>query len=207
MITEALVVSSPGAPFKYQKVELNDDLRPDEVAVRIKATGVCHTDLNFSKEKTMLELFPAVLGHEGAGIVERVGSEVTKVAPGDHVIVCYTSCGKCQYCQRKETSYCDLWFQYNFGIGRLDGSKTFSSTADGKRITSHFFGQSSFAKNILVSENGLVKVDKHIPFEKLAPLGCGVMTGAGGTDCRFSSSCACMLTAPLSDAKRHKPNI
>ncbi|KAK5197119.1 hypothetical protein LTR99_000522 [Exophiala xenobiotica] len=179
MITEALVVSSPGAPFEYQKVELNDNLRPDEVAVRIKATGVCHTDLNFAKEKSMPELFPAILGHEGAGIVERVGSEVTKVAPGDHVIICYSSCGECEYCLRKETSYCDLWFKYNFGIGRLDGSKTFSSTADGKRITSHFFGQSSFARNILVSENGLVKVDKHIPFEKLAPLGCGVMTGAG----------------------------
>ncbi|KAK6366204.1 uncharacterized protein PV06_00680 [Exophiala oligosperma] len=179
MLTEALVVSEPGAAFKYQKVQLQDDLRPDEVAVRIKATGVCHTDLNFANEKSMPELYPAVLGHEGAGIVERVGSEVTKVSPGDHVIVCYSSCGRCKYCLRKETSYCDLWFQYNFGIGRLDGSKTFSSTTDGKRITSHFFGQSSFAKHILVSENGLVKVDKDISFEKLAPLGCGVMTGAG----------------------------
>ncbi|KAK4942298.1 hypothetical protein LTR10_017905 [Elasticomyces elasticus] len=179
MLTDALVVSEPGAPFELQQVELHDDLRPDEVAVRIKATGVCHTDLNFSKEKSMPELFPAVLGHEGAGIVERIGSSVTKVSPGDHVIVCYTCCGKCKYCLRKETAYCDLWFQYNFGVGRLDGSKTFSGTADGKLITSHFFGQSSFAKNILVSENGLVKVDKHTLFERLAPLGCGLMTGAG----------------------------
>ncbi|KAI1618149.1 aryl-alcohol dehydrogenase [Exophiala viscosa] len=179
MITEALVVSEPGAPFKFQQVELNDDLRPDEVAIRIKATGVCHTDLNFSKEKSMPELFPAVLGHEGAGIVERIGSDVTKVSAGDHVIVCYTCCGKCKYCLRKETAYCDLWFHYNFGVGRLDGSKTFSATADGKPLTSHFFGQSSFARNILVSENGLVKVDKDIPFEQLAPLGCGLMTGAG----------------------------
>jgi aryl-alcohol dehydrogenase len=181
MITEALVVSKPGAPFKYQQVELHETLRPDEVAVRIKATGVCHTDLNFAREESMPELFPAVLGHEGAGIVERVGKDVTTVSPGDHVIVCYTSCGECKYCRRKESSYCDLWFQYNFGIGRLDGSKTFSSMTDGKRITSHFFGQSSFARDILVSEKGLVKVDKHIPFEILAPLGCGVMTGAGGT--------------------------
>lgn len=180
MITEALVVSKPGAPFTYQRVELNDALRPDEVAVRIKATGVCHTDLNFSKEKSMPDLFPVVLGHEGAGIVERIGPSVTKVSPGDHVIVCYSCCGECKYCLRKQSSYCDVWFQYNFGIGRPDGSKTFSSTTDGRRITSHFFGQSSFAKNILVSENGLVKVDKDVPFEKLAPLGCGLMTGAGG---------------------------
>src|SRR5262249_25410576 len=127
MITEALVVSKPGAPFEYQQVELNDTLRPDEVAVRIKATGVCHTDLNFAREKSMPELFPAVLGHEGAGIVERIGSSVSKVAPGDRVIVCFTCCGECKYCLRKQSSYCDLWFQYNFGVGRLDGSKTFSS--------------------------------------------------------------------------------
>jgi len=180
MITEALVVAKPGAPFEYKKVELHDALRDNEVRVRIKATGVCHTDLNFSKEKSMPELFPGVLGHEGAGIVEKIGPKVTKVAPGDHVVVVYTCCGECKYCQKKETSYCDLWFQYNFGIGRLDGSKTFSYRESGKRITSHFFGQSSFAKNIVVMETGLVKIDKSIPFELAAPLGCGVMTGAGG---------------------------
>ncbi|KAJ9609712.1 hypothetical protein H2200_006040 [Cladophialophora chaetospira] len=179
MITDAIVVSSPGAAFQYQQVELNDNLRPDETLVRIKATGVCHTDLNFSKEASMPDLFPGVLGHEGAGIVERVGSGVTKVAEGDHVIVVFSCCGECKYCERKQSSYCDVWFQYNFGIGRLDGSKTFSNPDNGKRITSHFFGQSSFAKHILVSQNGLVKVDKEIPFERLAPLGCGVMTGAG----------------------------
>ena len=187
MLTDALVVAKPGAPFVYQQIELNDNLRPDEVLVRIKATGVCHTDLNFSKEKSMPELFPAVLGHEGAGIVERIGTNVTKVARGDHVIVCFTCCGECKYCLRKETAYCDLWFQYNFGIGRLDGSKTFSSRNNGQRITSHFFGQSSFAKHILVAENGLVKVDDHIPFERLAPLGCGVMTGAGGRSLHHQS--------------------
>jgi len=113
---------------------------------------------------------------------------VTRVTPGDHVVVCFTCCGECKYCLRKETPYCDLFFQYNFGIGRLDGSKTFASRKNGQRITSHFFGQSSFAKNILVAENGLVKVDDHIPFERLAPLGCGVMTGAGGRSLSSSSS-------------------
>jgi Zn-dependent alcohol dehydrogenase len=198
MITEAIVVSKPGAPFRYQKVELHDELRPHEALIRIKATGVCHTDLNFSKEASMPDLFPGVLGHEGAGIVERVGSGVTKVVPGDHVIVVFSCCGECKYCLRKQSSYCDLWFQYNFGIGRLDGSKVYSSPDDGKRITSHFFGQSSFAKHILVSQNGLVKVDKQLPFEKLAPLGCGVMTGAGGKNPAYASvnEVTCSLCQP-----------
>ncbi|EXJ66956.1 uncharacterized protein A1O5_10151 [Cladophialophora psammophila CBS 110553] len=179
MITDAIVVSKPGAPFQYQQIELHDNLRADEVLVRIKATGVCHTDLNFSKEKTMPELFPAVLGHEGAGVVERMGSNVTKFAKGDHVVVVFSCCGECKYCLRKQSSYCDLWFQYNLAVGRLDGSKVFSSLTTGRPIMSHFFGQSSFARHILVSQNGLVKVDKDLPFEKVAALGCGVMTGAG----------------------------
>jgi len=179
MRTEALVTASVGAGFKYTKINLDDTLRPNECLVRIKATGVCHTDLNFAAERGMPDMFPGVFGHEGAGIVERIGSDVTKVAKGDHVIVCFTSCGECKYCERKQSSYCDLWFKYNFGVGRLDGSKTFSDVHDGKRIMSHFFGQSSFAKHIVVMETGLVKVDKDVPFEKMAPLGCGVMTGAG----------------------------
>ncbi|KAH0837240.1 hypothetical protein AYO21_11608 [Fonsecaea monophora] len=179
MITDAIVVSKPGAPFQYQQLELHDNLRPDEVLVRIKATGVCRTDLNFSKEKTMPELFPAVLGHEGAGVVERTGSNVTRFVKGDHVTVVFSSCGECKYCLRKQTSYCDLWFQYNLGIGRLDGSKVFSSLSTGRPITSHFYGQSSFARHILVSQSGLVKVDRGLSFEMAAALGCGVMTGAG----------------------------
>lgn len=179
MITEALVTAYAGAPFNYTKIQLDDTLRPNECLVRIRATGVCHTDLNFAKERGMPEMFPGVFGHEGAGVVERVGSAVTKVSKGDHVIVCFTACGECKYCERKQTAYCDLWFQYNFGVGRLDGSKAFSDVKDGKKIMSHFFGQSSFAKHISVAETALVKVDESLPFEKIAPLGCGIMTGAG----------------------------
>lgn len=179
MITDALVVASAGAPFKFQKVDLDNTLRPTECLVRIRATGVCHTDLNFANEKSMPDLYPAVLGHEGAGIVEGTGSDVSKVSVGDHVVITYTSCGECKYCLRKETSYCNFWFKYNFGVGRLDGSKVFSERNTGKRITSHFFGQSSFAREILVSEEALIKVDNDIPFRELAPLGCGLQTGAG----------------------------
>jgi aryl-alcohol dehydrogenase len=179
MITEALLTTSPGAGFKYTKINLDDTLRPNECHIRIKATGVCHTDLSFAGERGLPEMFPGVFGHEGAGIVERVGSEVTKFSEGDHVITAFTSCGECKYCKTKRSAYCNLFYKYNFGASRLDGSTTFSSKDDGKKIMSHFFGQSSFAKNIVVMETGLTKVGKEVPFEKIAPLGCGIMTGAG----------------------------
>ncbi|RMZ78767.1 hypothetical protein DV738_g3694, partial [Chaetothyriales sp. CBS 135597] len=164
MLTDALVTHTCGGPFAYQQVQLDDDLRPDECLVLIRASGVCHTDLLFSRESSMPDLFPAVLGHEGTGTVVKVGSQVTRVKPGSNVILCFTSCGECKYCVRKQTPYCDLWFQYNFGIGRLDGTK------------------SSFARHAVVSERGLVPVPEEAVargWHTLAPLGCGVMTGAG----------------------------
>ncbi|KAK5957320.1 hypothetical protein OHC33_001692 [Knufia fluminis] len=181
MLTPAITVESPGAPFKYQNVELDDQMRDDEVHVRIKATGICHTDVKFSQEDKMPDMFPGVMGHEGAGIVQAVGPKVTSVQAGDHVIVVFTCCGECRYCEMKMTGYCDVWFQYNFGAGRLDGSKAFKFPNGGRRVCSHFFGQSSFARDVYVKQTGLVKIeDKSIPFEKLAPLACGLMTGAGG---------------------------
>lgn len=179
MITQAIVVSRPGGSFQYQDVELDDSMRDDEVHVTIKATGICHTDVIFSKEEKMPDMFPGVMGHEGAGIVKAIGTNITSVQPGDHVIVVFSCCGECDYCERKQTGYCDMWFQYNFGIGRIDGSKAFKDSKSGRKLCSHFFGQSSFAKDIYVKETGLVKVDKDIPFQKLAPLACGLMTGAG----------------------------
>lgn len=90
------------------------------------------------------------------------------------------SCGECRFCRKHETAYCKDWFRYNFGGCRLDGSKSFSAKDSGEPITSHFFGQSSFAKHILVHENDLVKIGKEVPFHKAAALACGNMTGAGG---------------------------
>lgn len=98
----------------------------------------------------------------------------------DHVVVVYTSCGECKNCREKDTVYCKDWFSFNFGGCRLDGSKAFSSTPDREPIASHFFGQSSFAKHILVHENGLVKIKKNVPLGKACALACGNMTGAGG---------------------------
>lgn len=127
-------------------------------------------------------MFPCVMGHEGAGTVVSVGSSVTDFAPGDRVICVYSCCGTCQYCKRKETGYCDTWFQTNFGVGRgEDGSKAFVDKG-GNRVTGHFFGQSSFAREIVVKRSGLVKVPerfREVPWERLAVLACGIMTGAG----------------------------
>lgn len=122
------------------------------------------------------------MGHEGAGTVISVGSSVTDFAPGDKVICVYSCCGSCAYCRRKETGYCDTWFQTNFGVGRgEDGSKVYTDKK-GQRVTGHFFGQSSFARDVVVKRTGLVKVPEKfegVGWERLAALACGVMTGAG----------------------------
>ncbi|KAM3066930.1 hypothetical protein ACMFMG_007075 [Clarireedia jacksonii] len=184
MKSHALVVSNPGDPFIYHSIEVNDTLLPTEVLVEIKATGVCHTDINFSAQP-IPGLFPVVLGHEGAGVISRVG-EVQHLKEGDQVLLSYTSCGSCKYCERKETSFCDDWERDNFGVGRADGSKAYGFTGgEGEQgeITSHFFGQSCFSKHAVVNSRCCVKVgeagDKTIDLEMLAPLGCGIMTGAG----------------------------
>ncbi|PMD24588.1 aryl-alcohol dehydrogenase [Hyaloscypha hepaticicola] len=177
MITEALLVQEAGAPFSYQEVTVNDNLRDDEVLVEMKATGVCHTDLNFSKEKTIPGLFPAIFGHEGAGIIVKTGPKVNNTNTGDHVILTYSCCGDCKYCHNQETSYCYDFEKDNFGFQRHDGSKSYS-TKDGP-VSSHFFGQSSFSKYAAVKAKSVVKIGKDLPLDSLAPLGCGIMTGAG----------------------------
>jgi len=123
----------------------------------------------------------------------KTGSKATNVAEGDHVIITYNCCGKCRYCANHETSVCDDWFRDNFGIGRGDGSKAYSSSQTGKPITSHFFGQSSFSNRALVGANCLVKVSKELPLDTLAPLGCGIMTGAGGMS-SHGNPCPCGTT-------------
>lgn len=107
-----------------------------------------------------------------------IGSSVTTLSPGDNVLISYTSCGDCSNCDSKHTSFCRDWVQDNFGVGRSDGSKAYSSTS-GEALTSHFFGQSSFARHAVVMERSTIKVPADAPLQLLAPLGCGIMTGAG----------------------------
>ncbi|WP_327186579.1 NAD(P)-dependent alcohol dehydrogenase [Streptomyces sp. NBC_01334] len=174
--TRAAVVESGGAPFTLSDVVL-DDPAPHEAVVRLVAAGLCHTDLGVASGGLPFPL-PGVLGHEGAGVVESVGSAVTGVAPGDHVVLSFTSCGDCRNCHGGHPAYCATWLPLNLiGGRRADGTSTISR--DGEPLGGHFFGQSSFAERALVDERSLVKVDPGVPLASIAPLGCGVQTGVG----------------------------
>jgi len=174
--TEAAVVESGGGPFTLAEVEL-DEPRAHEVLVRMTAAGLCHTDLGVASGGLPFPL-PGVLGHEGAGVVERVGSAVTSVAPGDQVLLSFTSCGRCTNCRGGHPAYCATWLPDNLiGGTRSDGSATI--TRAGQPLGGHFFGQSSFARVAVADERSAVKVDASAALETIAPLGCGVQTGVG----------------------------
>ncbi|MFE9662739.1 zinc-binding dehydrogenase [Streptomyces sp. NPDC005955] len=176
----AAVVTQQGGPFVFEDLALDTDLRPDEVLVRVVATGVCQTDVHVRDQALPVPL-PAVLGHEGAGVVERVGDGVTSVAAGDHVVMSYQSCGRCTPCLSGNPAYCAVSFPANFGGSRLDGTNALHRAPDagGEEVHGHFFGQSSFATLSLATERNVVKVPDDIPLDLLAPLGCGLQTGAG----------------------------
>ena len=171
---KAALCPATGKPFELTDVEL-DRPRSDEVLVRIIGSGLCHTDLLF-KDHMGIPL-PAVYGHEGSGIVEKVGSNVSTIEPGDHVAISYASCGKCANCLSGKPFYCLKFNETNYGGVRADGS--FPISKNGSAIFGCFFGQSSFAEFALATERNLVKVPKDIPIEILGPLGCGIQTGAG----------------------------
>lgn len=180
MKTDAYVIENIGAPFHREELTIADP-GPGEVLVRVVGTGVCHTDLNTQSGDMPLPL-PGVLGHEGSGVVEVVGPGVTKVVPGDHVIMGWPYCGECRNCIRGEHRYC-----LNLGAEMLSGTRMHGpdagasayTRADGSSLSGHFFGQSSFATYSLTRDNAVVKVDKDIDLELLGPLACGITTGAG----------------------------
>lgn len=165
-------------PFTIEAVELAD-LRPDELLVRVVACGICHTDLAVRDEQFPVPL-PVVLGHEGAGVVEAVGSAVTAVKPGDRVVMSFNSCGECPNCAQQVPTYCYNFFPYNWLGRRSDGSP--SMTCGGEPMNANFFGQSAFATHAIAHVRNTVRVPDSaagIPLERLAPIGCGLMTGAG----------------------------
>lgn len=173
-ITAAL--SGRGGPAP-ELVELEqEEPRAGEMRIRLVATGICHTDLHEHPGRHSPQ--PIVLGHEGAGVVEKLGEGVTGFAVGDHVILSGNSCGCCPSCLAGRPTYCDLAMPLCFGGKRLDGSTALRGP-DGA-VHSHFFGQSSFATHAIVPQRTAVKMPKDLPLEKLGPLGCGVVTGAGG---------------------------
>jgi aryl-alcohol dehydrogenase len=174
--TTAAIVNAAGAPFVLADVDL-DEPRPHEVLVRLVAAGMCHTDLSARAGRLPFPL-PGVLGHEGAGVVEQIGAEVTDVEVGDHVLASFSSCGECPECLAGRPAYCRHFHARNlFGGSRPDGSATI--LGEGEPVHGHFFGQSAFARHALIHERGLVKVSADAPLSTLAPLGCGIQTGAG----------------------------
>ena len=175
MHIRAAVTESKGAPFAVQEIELGE-LQANEVLVKVTAAGICHTDLSVRDQWLVVPL-PAVLGHEGAGVVISVGEDVSKVGPGDHVAMSYGSCGSCRNCHRGRPWVCHDFGGRNFGGMRPDGSTAL--TRDGQPIHSHFFSQSSFATHAVATERNVTKLEPSIPLEIVAPFGCGIQTGAG----------------------------
>lgn len=167
----AAVLREAGRPLRIEKLEMEGP-RADEVLVRIVASGICHTDIDCCDSGGS---GPVVLGHEGAGVVERVGQKVHGLKPGDHVVLSYLSCGRCRPCRAGHPADCDHFWEANFGFARLDGSNALERSG----VRGHFFGQSSFAIYALATARNVVKVSKSLPLSLLAPLGCGLQTGAG----------------------------
>lgn len=175
MQVTAAVARAADAPFTIETVELEDP-RADEILVRVVGVGLCHTDLVF-KAAGVIAL-PAVFGHEGSGIVEKVGANVTKVKQGDRVAITFRSCGACDRCEKGQSAYCRTMPMLNYIGMRPDGTKAIQ--AGEEKIASNFFGQSSLATHCLTYERNVVKVPEGVPLELVGPLGCGVQTGAGG---------------------------
>ena len=171
----AVVLNQPNGPFDIEAVTVAAP-QAGEVRVAIKAVGICHTDLVVASGAMGLQ-FPAVLGHEGAGIVDAVGAGVTSVKPGDKVLLTFNSCGSCKRCSHDEPAYCRDFVPLNMVCVRPDGSTRI--TRGDAPVADNFFGQSSFASFAIANERNVLKVDDDADLAVLAPLGCGIQTGAG----------------------------
>ena len=176
MKTRAAVAFAAGKPLEIVEVDL-DGPRAGEVLVEIKATGVCHTDAFTLSGDDPEGAFPAILGHEGAGIVMEVGPGVKSVKPGDHVIPLYTpECRECDYCLHPKTNLCQA-IRATQGQGVMpDGSSRFS--LDGRKLL-HYMGCSTFSNYTVLPEIAVAKIRPDAPFDKVCYIGCGVTTGIG----------------------------
>lgn len=173
MKIKAAVTHNKGEEFKIEEVEIAEP-KANEVLIKIVATGVCHTD---AVARDMgITPYPVVLGHEGAGIVEKVGEGVRTIQPGDHVVLSYASCGHCENCLTGHPSVCVDFNLLNFGGKAEDDTHRLHQSG---QALSTFFGQSSFGTYAIANERNVVKVDKDVDLALLGPLGCGIQTGSG----------------------------
>jgi aryl-alcohol dehydrogenase len=180
VIVEAAVARAADSPYTLQEVEL-DEPRADEILVKLVACGICHTDVSMRELWPRIPgndgRYPAVFGHEGAGVVERVGDGVQRVRPGDAVVMSYRSCRACPECAAGRPYYCARFAALNASGVRSDGSTTMK--AEDRPVFGSFFGQSSFATHALAYEDNVVVVGSEVDLSVAAPFGCGVQTGAG----------------------------
>ena len=176
MKTRAAIATAAGQPLSIEEVELEGP-KAGEVLIEVKATGVCHTDKYTLSGADPEGIFPAILGHEGAGVVLEVGAGVTSVKPGDHVIPTYIpECRQCEYCLNPKTNLCQA-VRSTQGKGLMpDGTSRFS--VGGEKIF-HYMGTSTFANHIVVPEIAVAKIREDAPFEMVCYVGCGVTTGIG----------------------------
>ncbi|MTV81974.1 NAD(P)-dependent alcohol dehydrogenase [Secundilactobacillus folii] len=174
MKIKTAVAQSKGEDIKIQDAIL-DEPKANEVLVKIVASGICHTDA--AGRDSGMTPYPVALGHEGAGIVEKIGSSVTTVRPGDHVVLSFPYCGHCQNCLNGHPANCFRSGELCFAGHNYDRTHRIHSTDD--QDISVFFGQSSFSTYSVADEHGVVKVDKNVDLNLLGPLGCGFQTGAG----------------------------
>jgi S-(hydroxymethyl)glutathione dehydrogenase / alcohol dehydrogenase len=176
MRTRAAVAFKAGDPLSIETVELEGP-RAGECLVEIKATGICHTDEFTLSGKDPEGTFPAILGHEGAGVVLETGPGVTSLKPGDHVIPLYTpECRQCEYCLSGKTNLCQA-IRETQGQGLMpDGTSRFS--LGGEKVF-HYMGTSTFSNYTVVPEIALAKIREDAPFDKVCYIGCGVTTGIG----------------------------
>jgi aryl-alcohol dehydrogenase len=170
---QAAVVCKKDGPLKIETIMMEGP-QDTEALIKTVASGVCHTDISLVHHWERSD-GPLVLGHEGAGIVELVGKKIKGFRPGDHVVLSYQSCGKCRQCKSGRPARCRRFYELNFGFQRPDGSNALEQSG----VRGHFLGQSSFSSHMLATERNMVKVSKKLPLKLLAPLGCGIQTGAG----------------------------
>lgn len=177
MRSTALVARAPGSALEWLEVSLPDP-RDEEIVVEIDGVGICHTDVAVREGSLYKTPFPLVPGHEGAGRVVWAGAKVSRVAVGDQVILSIASCGCCAHCVAGLPSYCDHMLALNYGSG-VEPDETWGSLADGTPLFTRFFGQSSFARQVIVHERLAVAVDAGAELRHLGALGCSALAGAG----------------------------
>lgn len=177
MRSSAAVAERAGAPLQIVDVDLDDQLRPKELLVRVVACAICKADL-LARDQLVPFPLPGVLGHEGTGVVERVGSNVDSVRVGDHVIMTFPNDGNCRHCRRGQPRWCESGQRLMWSGTRLDGSGS-AWSREGKSLGGHFFQQSAFASHVIATEFNVVVVPDDLSLDTYV-IGCGVMTGAGG---------------------------